>query len=77
MDQLYSFRDCYFDTHSVEDAGRKPQDVREEMEKTLQQMKEVMGMSSKRACSPLPITDMCRVFSCCVLLGILFVAATA
>nr|KAF6488199.1 tetratricopeptide repeat domain 5 [Rousettus aegyptiacus] len=38
VDQLYSFRECYFETHSVEDAGRKQQDVREEMEKTLQQM---------------------------------------
>ncbi|CAK6432432.1 unnamed protein product [Pipistrellus nathusii] len=49
VDQLYSFRDCYFDTHSVEDAGRKPQDVREEMEKTLQQMKEVMGSVQGKA----------------------------
>uniref|UniRef100_A0A8C3WNA0 Tetratricopeptide repeat protein 5 n=1 Tax=Catagonus wagneri TaxID=51154 RepID=A0A8C3WNA0_9CETA len=43
VDQLYTFRECYFETHSVEDAGRKPQDVREEMEKTLQQIKEVVG----------------------------------
>ncbi|XP_036303108.1 tetratricopeptide repeat protein 5 [Pipistrellus kuhlii] len=49
VDQLYSFRDCYFDTHSVEDAGRKQQDVREEMEKTLQQMKEVMGSVQGKA----------------------------
>lgn len=47
MDQLYSFRECYFETHSVEHAGRKQQDVREEMEKTLQQMEEVVGMSPK------------------------------
>uniref|UniRef100_A0A3Q1LNY2 Tetratricopeptide repeat domain 5 n=1 Tax=Bos taurus TaxID=9913 RepID=A0A3Q1LNY2_BOVIN len=40
---LYSFRECYFETHSVDDAGRKQQDVREEMEKTLQQMEEVVG----------------------------------
>ncbi|KAM6201267.1 tetratricopeptide repeat protein 5 isoform 1-T1 [Rhynchocyon petersi] len=43
VDQLYSFRDHYFETHSIEDAGRKQQDVREEMEKTLQQMEEVVG----------------------------------
>ncbi|XP_008158716.3 tetratricopeptide repeat protein 5 isoform X1 [Eptesicus fuscus] len=49
VDQLYSFRDCYFDTHSVEDAGRKQQDVREEMEKTLQQMKEVVGSVQGKA----------------------------
>ncbi|XP_005005726.1 tetratricopeptide repeat protein 5 [Cavia porcellus] len=45
VDQLYSFRDCYFETHSVEDAARKQQDVREEMEKTVQQMEEVLGVS--------------------------------
>ncbi|XP_006756813.1 PREDICTED: tetratricopeptide repeat protein 5 [Myotis davidii] len=49
VDQLYSFRDCYFETHSVEDAGRKQQDVREEMEKTLQQMKEVVGSVQGKA----------------------------
>ncbi|OBS59751.1 hypothetical protein A6R68_09133, partial [Neotoma lepida] len=43
VDQLYSFRDSYFETHSVEDAGRKQQDVQDEMEKTLQQMEEVLG----------------------------------
>ncbi|XP_062947130.1 tetratricopeptide repeat protein 5 [Cynocephalus volans] len=49
VDQLYSFRDCYFETHSVENAGRKQQDVREEMEKTLQQMKEVVGSAQGEA----------------------------
>ncbi|EPQ07737.1 Tetratricopeptide repeat protein 5 [Myotis brandtii] len=49
VDQLYSFRDGYFETHSVEDAGRKQQDVREEMEKTLQQMKEVVGSVQGKA----------------------------
>lgn len=53
VDQLYSFRECYFETHSVEHAGRKQQDVREEMEKTLQQMEEVVGMSPKRTHNPL------------------------
>ncbi|XP_036736519.2 tetratricopeptide repeat protein 5 isoform X1 [Manis pentadactyla] len=49
VDQLYSFRECYFETHSVEDAGRKQQDVREEMEKTLQQMEEVVGSIQGKA----------------------------
>ncbi|XP_008591252.1 PREDICTED: tetratricopeptide repeat protein 5 [Galeopterus variegatus] len=49
VDQLYSFRDCYFETHSVENAGRKQQDVREEMEKTLQQMEEVVGSAQGEA----------------------------
>uniref|UniRef100_A0A8C4MGE9 Uncharacterized protein n=1 Tax=Equus asinus asinus TaxID=83772 RepID=A0A8C4MGE9_EQUAS len=58
VDQLYSFRDCYFETHSVEDAERKQEDVREEMEKTLQQMEEVVGMSPQTTCNPLPFTEM-------------------
>uniref|UniRef100_A0A8C4YCP4 Uncharacterized protein n=1 Tax=Gopherus evgoodei TaxID=1825980 RepID=A0A8C4YCP4_9SAUR len=45
VDGLYYFRDHYFKSHSVEDAGRKQQDVLEEMEKTLQQM----GCSQGRA----------------------------
>ncbi|XP_045306120.1 tetratricopeptide repeat protein 5 [Leopardus geoffroyi] len=49
VDQLYSFRECYFETHGVEDAGRKQQDVREEMEKTLQQMEEVVGPAQGKA----------------------------
>ncbi|XP_042557035.1 tetratricopeptide repeat protein 5 isoform X1 [Dipodomys spectabilis] len=43
VDQLYSFRDCYFETHSVEDAVRRHQDIREEMEKTVQQMEQILG----------------------------------
>ncbi|KAL0602917.1 Tetratricopeptide repeat protein 5 [Plecturocebus cupreus] len=49
VDQLYSYRDCYFETHSVEDAGRKQQDVRKEMEKTLQQMEEIVGSVQGKA----------------------------
>lgn len=43
VDRLYYFRDHYFESHSVEDAGKKQKDVLEEMEKTLQQMKEIEG----------------------------------
>lgn len=43
VDGLYYFRDHYFESHGVEDAGRKQQDVVEEMEKTLQQMGEIDG----------------------------------
>uniref|UniRef100_A0ABM5EIS1 Tetratricopeptide repeat protein 5 n=1 Tax=Pogona vitticeps TaxID=103695 RepID=A0ABM5EIS1_9SAUR len=49
VDQLYHFRDHYFETHSVEDAGKKQQDVREEMEKTLQQMEMIEDGSKARA----------------------------
>lgn len=40
VDDLYNFRDCYFETHSVEDAGRKQSDVAQEMEKTLKKLEE-------------------------------------
>ncbi|XP_071765236.1 tetratricopeptide repeat protein 5 [Centroberyx gerrardi] len=40
VDELYNFRDSYFETHSVEDAGRKQSDVAQEMEKTMQKLEE-------------------------------------
>ncbi|XP_067301709.1 tetratricopeptide repeat protein 5 [Pseudorasbora parva] len=40
VDDLYSFRDRYFETHSVEDAGRKQNDVAQEMAKTLERLEE-------------------------------------
>ncbi|KAM3842415.1 tetratricopeptide repeat protein 5 [Diretmus argenteus] len=40
VDELYTFRDSYFETHSVEDAGRKQSDVAQEMEKTLKKIEE-------------------------------------
>ena len=43
MDELYHFRDHYFETHSVEDAGRKQSDVAQEMEKTLTKLRENEG----------------------------------
>uniref|UniRef100_K7FVJ3 Tetratricopeptide repeat domain 5 n=1 Tax=Pelodiscus sinensis TaxID=13735 RepID=K7FVJ3_PELSI len=47
VDGLYYFRDHYFESHSVGDAGRKQQDVLKEMEKTLQQMGEGSPGSSQ------------------------------
>ncbi len=43
VDDLYSFRDRYFETHSVEDAGRKQNDVAQEMAKTLKRLEEKEG----------------------------------
>lgn len=43
MDELYNFRDCYFETHSVEEAGRKENDVAQELEKTLKMLEEKEG----------------------------------
>ncbi|TKS92936.1 Tetratricopeptide repeat protein 5 [Collichthys lucidus] len=40
VDELYNFRDCYFETHSMEEAGRKKSDVAQEMEKTLKKLEE-------------------------------------
>ncbi|CAM4516235.1 unnamed protein product [Leuciscus chuanchicus] len=44
VDDLYSFRDHYFETHSVEDAGRKQNDVAQEMAKTLERLQEKEDM---------------------------------
>uniref|UniRef100_A0A8C5QW34 Tetratricopeptide repeat domain 5 n=1 Tax=Leptobrachium leishanense TaxID=445787 RepID=A0A8C5QW34_9ANUR len=41
VDQLYYFRDHYFESHSVEDAARKQYDVEQEMEKTMFQIEEM------------------------------------
>ncbi|XP_013885052.1 tetratricopeptide repeat protein 5 [Austrofundulus limnaeus] len=40
VDELYKFRDCYFETHGVEDAGRKQSDVAREVERTLKKLEE-------------------------------------
>ncbi|TRY69678.1 hypothetical protein DNTS_030266 [Danionella cerebrum] len=40
VNKLYTFRDHYFDTHCVEDAGRKQNDVLQEMTKTLERLEE-------------------------------------
>ncbi|XP_065125934.1 tetratricopeptide repeat protein 5 [Paramisgurnus dabryanus] len=40
VDELYYFRDHYFETHSVEDAGRKQNDVAQELAKTLGKLEE-------------------------------------
>uniref|UniRef100_A0A8D2ZZP3 Tetratricopeptide repeat domain 5 n=1 Tax=Scophthalmus maximus TaxID=52904 RepID=A0A8D2ZZP3_SCOMX len=43
VDELYNFRDCYFETHSMEEAGRKQSDVMQEMERTLKTLEEKGG----------------------------------
>lgn len=59
MDELYHFRDHYFETHSVEDAKRKPSDVAQEMEKTLKKLEEKEGEineQKRKTCSDLVTT---------------------
>lgn len=43
VDELYNFRDSYFETHSVEEAGKKQSDVAQEIEKTLKKLEEKEG----------------------------------
>lgn len=43
MDELYNFRDCYFETHNVEEAEKKESDVAQEVEKTLKKLEEKEG----------------------------------
>ncbi|CAG5929154.1 unnamed protein product [Menidia menidia] len=40
VDELYNFRDGYFETHPVEEAGKKQSDVAREMEQTLKKLEE-------------------------------------
>ncbi|XP_019726941.1 tetratricopeptide repeat protein 5 [Hippocampus comes] len=40
VDELYNYRDCYFETHSVEEAARKQEDVTLELEKVLKKLQE-------------------------------------
>lgn len=40
VDDLYNFRDCYFETHSEEEAGNKQSDVAQEIENTLKKLEE-------------------------------------
>uniref|UniRef100_A0A1A7WMU5 Tetratricopeptide repeat domain 5 n=1 Tax=Iconisemion striatum TaxID=60296 RepID=A0A1A7WMU5_9TELE len=40
VDELYNFKDSYFETHSLDEAGRKPSDVIQEMERTLKKLEE-------------------------------------
>ncbi|XP_028649468.1 tetratricopeptide repeat protein 5 [Erpetoichthys calabaricus] len=49
VDGLYSFRDHYFDTHSVDEASRKQSDVALEMEKVLKKLNEMEGQCNSRA----------------------------
>ncbi|XP_040886647.1 tetratricopeptide repeat protein 5 [Toxotes jaculatrix] len=49
VDELYNFRDCYFETHSVEEAGRKQSDVAQETEKTLKKLEEKEGLYKHKA----------------------------
>ncbi|XP_043914397.1 tetratricopeptide repeat protein 5 [Protopterus annectens] len=49
VNQLYHFRDHYFENHGVEDAWRKQQDVAQEMEKVIQQLVKHEGCSKNKA----------------------------
>ncbi|XP_061524598.1 tetratricopeptide repeat protein 5 isoform X3 [Phycodurus eques] len=40
VDELYNYRDCYFETHGVEEAPRKQEDVARELEKVLKKLQE-------------------------------------
>ncbi|XP_019951073.2 tetratricopeptide repeat protein 5 [Paralichthys olivaceus] len=49
VDELHHFRDCYFETHSLEEAGRKQSDVAQEMEKTLKKLEEKEDLYKHKA----------------------------
>ena len=43
VDELYSFRDHYFEKHSIEQADQKLSDVQKELEKTMDILDGVTG----------------------------------
>ncbi|XP_048476941.1 tetratricopeptide repeat protein 5 [Rhincodon typus] len=49
VDDLYLFRDHYFENHSVEEAGRKQQDLVEKLNMTLGEMDALEGSSPNKA----------------------------
>ncbi|TNM93773.1 hypothetical protein fugu_001949 [Takifugu bimaculatus] len=49
VDDLYRFRDCYFETHSIEDAEKKDGDVTQEIEKTLKYLEEKENQLKQKA----------------------------
>ena len=46
VDELYAFRDRYFENHSIEQAHQKPSDVEKELEKTMVVVDRVAGRQS-------------------------------
>ncbi|XP_032438497.1 tetratricopeptide repeat protein 5 [Xiphophorus hellerii] len=40
VDELHNYRDCYFETHGVEEACRRDGDVKQKMEETLKRLEE-------------------------------------
>jgi len=47
VDQLYAFRDHYFENHSIEQASQKLSDVQKELEKTMAILDTVTGRQSE------------------------------
>jgi len=47
VDELYAFRDHYFENHSIEQAQQKPSDVQKELEKTMVILDSVTGRHSE------------------------------
>jgi len=50
VDELYAFRDRYFENHSIEQAHQKPSDVETELNKTMAIINAVTGRHSGLFC---------------------------
>jgi len=48
VDELYAFRDHYFENHSIDEAHQKPSDVQKQLEKTMAIIDSVTGRQSGR-----------------------------
>lgn len=49
VDDLYKFRDCYFETHKLEEAKKKKSDVSQEVEQTLKKLEETEESFKQKA----------------------------
>ncbi|XP_072126116.1 tetratricopeptide repeat protein 5 isoform X2 [Mobula birostris] len=49
VDELYTFRDLYFETHGMEEAGNRQRDLEERMQATLEALQELEGCPQRKA----------------------------
>ncbi|XP_072885543.1 tetratricopeptide repeat protein 5 [Hemitrygon akajei] len=49
VDELYTFRDLYFETHGMEEAGNRQRDLEERMQATLKALREFEGCPQRKA----------------------------
>jgi hypothetical protein len=56
VDEVYKFRDCYFETHSESEAGKKQGEVAQRMRQALKTLEEKEGNAASATPSNTPLT---------------------